>query len=87
MYDNLDLVKSVVGSISGGYNLVAYTHEPDSFDNTIVLCAGMYGSSKKDVVSLAFTALKLFTDDNPHLVALRSNTNCGYTCLKSIRLR
>src|SRR5699024_3562540 len=55
-------------------SIVKLTHTPTNFDRTVVVMAGARGQSKKDVVSLAFTAYKFMTDDNPYIVALRKNT-------------
>lgn len=73
LYDKLGLTKSSMGAASGAYDLVKYTHTPSEYKNTVLLSAGAAGS-RKSVTTLGFIAHKLMTDNNPHIVELRSNT-------------
>lgn len=73
LYDKLGLTKTTIAA-SGSYQLVQYTSAPDGYKNTVVLVAGRRGNERKSVTELMYFAYKLFTDSNPHIVALRNST-------------
>lgn len=73
LYDKLGLTKTTMAA-SGSYQLVQYTSAPDGYKNTVVLAAGLRGNERKSVTELMYFAYKLFTDSNPHIVALRNST-------------
>lgn len=73
LYDKLGLTKTTMAA-SGSYQLVQYTSAPGGYKNTVVLAAGLRGNERKSVTELMYFAYKLFTDSNPHIVALRNST-------------